>query len=361
MTKPIRLNVGHSGGIDSSVAAYLLKEKKFQVEGLYLQLIDECKNSSLAVEKTVHSYPNSIQKVYDIAQKLSIPFHLIDFRTEFYEIIIKEFIEQYEAGLTPNPCIFCNEKVKFKLLYNFALQNDFDYIATGHYAWIDDIEGQGRRLLKRGIDKKKDQSYFLYRINEFILSKCIFPLGIFRKEDIFKIAQEKNLSDSFRKESQEICFVSGNNYRNLFDKNKGINNGEGYFLDSSGNILGRHKGISSYTIGQRKGLGLALNSRKYVIKINKDDNTVIIGDEAELYQKEFTVAKIKYIFHEPIKEPVKLLVQIRYNAAPSLATICPYSEDKIKIIFDKAQRAITPGQSAVFYDEDIVVGGGIVE
>ena len=343
--------IGLSGGIDSTVAAFLLKEKGFQVTGLYLHLIDE--PESLASS-------NNRYRAQKIAQKLNIPFYEIDYRKEFYRTIIADFIRQYRKGLTPNPCIYCNEKVKFKLLYDFALKEGFTHIATGHYVRVEKNEKEGRYLLKRGIDEKKEQSYFLYRIKESILSKCIFPLGGLRKEDVKRIALKINLADYTERDSQEICFIPGNDYRKLLAKQGKIREEEGYFFDSAGNVLGKHKGISFYTVGQRRKTGLSLNSRKYVLKISAQDNSVIIGDESELYKQEFEVMALSFISPNSITKPTRLLVQIRYNTPPARAVVYPYDEKKMKITFDVAQRAITPGQSAVFYDKDIVLGGGII-
>ncbi len=343
--------IGLSGGIDSAVAAFLLKERGLQVAGLYLHLIDSLESPASS---------NNRYRVQKIAQKLNIPFYVIDYREEFYRIIITDFIEQYRKGLTPNPCILCNEKVKFKLLYDFALKEGFTYIATGHYVRAEKSEREDRYLLKRGIDGKKEQSYFLYRIKEFILSKCIFPLGSLRKEDVKKIALEIGLTDYTETDSQEICFIPGNDYRKMLMKMGKIKEKEGHFLDSIGNILGKHKGISFYTVGQRRRTGLSLNSRKYVLKISAQDNSVIIGDEIELYKREFEVTALSFISFNPITKPTRLLVQIRYNAPPACAVLNPCDGEKMKIIFDEAQRAITPGQSAVFYDKDIVLGGGII-
>lgn len=362
MIKPKSVLIGLSGGVDSSVAAFLLKEEGFQVEGLYLHLVDGQKYSTLTECAGIDCQLDNRQRAYNAAQRLKIPFHEIDCRKDFFKTIIKDFIRQYEAGLTPNPCIFCNEKIKFRLLHNYAIERGFDYIATGHYARIEKEGAEKDYLLKRGIDEKKDQSYFLYRIDESILSKCIFPLGIFKKEDVKKIARGNRLSESSRKESQEICFIlPGDDYRKLLSNNGNIKSKAGYFLDSSGNVLGRHKGISFYTIGQRKKLGLSLNSRKYVIEIRPQDNSVIIGDEKELYQHECIVTELKYPFKNPISESTRLLVQVRYNSLPALATLHPCHNEKMRILFDKAQRAIAPGQSAVFYDRDVVIGGGIIE
>lgn len=351
MKKSNRVLVALSGGIDSSVAAFLLKEKGYQVAGLYLRLIEDPKNIT---------QPYDRMRAQKLAQKLGLTLYQIDYREDFCRIIIKDFVEQYRKGLTPNPCIFCNEKVKFRLLYDFALKEGFDFIATGHYVRVEKDGQEGSYLLKRGIDRKKDQSYFLYRIKESILSKCIFPLGYLKKEETRKIAGNIELPDYIKEESQEICFIPDNDYRKLLAKQNKVKEEAGYFLDSAGNILGRHKGISLYTVGQRRKTGLSLNSRKYVLRISTQNNSVIIGDESELYKREFEVTDLSFISCNPITKPTRLLVQIRYNTPPAWAIVYPYEGEKMRIIFDEAQRAITPGQSAVFYDKDVVLGGGII-
>ncbi|HOR42462.1 MAG TPA: tRNA 2-thiouridine(34) synthase MnmA, partial [Atribacterota bacterium] len=351
--------VAMSGGIDSSVAAYLLKEQGFQVTGIYFHLIDDRDSSELS--EAFNDYLSNKQKLKSVAQKLSIPLLEADYKKDFFKIIILDFIEKYKKGLTPNPCIFCNEKIKFQLLYNFALKEKIKYISTGHYVRVEKEEAMGRYILKRGTDVKKDQSYFLYRLKQAVLSKCSSPLGDLKKEDTRKIAQKIGLPNSIAHESQEICFIPENNYRKLISSLEKTKEESGYFLDSNGNILGRHKGISCYTIGQRKKTGLSLNSRKYVTKIIPENNTVIMGDEHELYHQEFEVTDVHYPSCDSISQPAKLLVQIRYNTPPAMATVFPLDEGKLKIIFDKPQRAITPGQSAVFYQADMVIGGGIIE
>lgn len=349
--------VAISGGIDSSVAAFLLKNKGFQVKGIFFQLIDE---DNIKNFKSKHhpDFFTGEQRAELAAKKLEIPLYKIDYRKQFREIVINDFINKYQKGITPNPCILCNKEIKFSLLLDYALKKDIQSIATGHYVRVQRDGYRGKYLLKRGLDPKKEQSYFLYRITQDILSKSVFPLGNLTKIDVEKMALEIGLASFSVKESQEICFITGKNYRKMMPYEGERKNQTGYFVDTSGNILGKHKGIAFYTIGQRRKIGLSLNSRKYIVRIDPKKKLIMIGDEADLYQRECQVEKIHYVSIRPILGPTKLQVQIRYQAYPASATLFPHHKDRLKIVFDKPQRAITPGQSAVFYDHDVVIGGG---
>lgn len=361
MKKNQSVLVAMSGGIDSSVSASILKEKGYQVNGIFFRFIDD-EDFRKAQNSNQNNISSGRQRVQIVAQKLAIPMCEIDYRKRFRQIVIEDFIRKYQRGMTPNPCILCNEKMKFSLLFDYASKKGIQFIATGHYARVEKDKKLGRYFLKRGLDPKKDQSYFLYRLNETILSRCIFPLGSLIKIDVEKIAREIGLEFSKIKESQEICFIPGNNYRKLMEleTNQEEKSQSGYFLDTSGNLLGKHKGIAFYTIGQRRKIGLSLNTRKYIIRINPKDNTIIVGNESDLYRREFKVTKVHYISTNPILEPIRLQVQIRYNAPPAPATIFPCREGGLYVLFSEPQRAITPGQSAVFYNKEIVIGGGII-
>jgi len=357
--------VAMSGGIDSSIAAYLLQKSGYNVEGIYFQLIgkNELKFSKKGTQSEnnidTDSKTNS-HRARVIAEKLKIPFQVIDYRKEFKEIVINDFIRKYQLGMTPNPCIVCNEKIKFKLLSYYADKMNIQFIATGHYARIEKDRKRNIQILKRGLDTRKEQSYFLYRLNQEILSKTIFPLGSITKETVERMVKDTGLELFHAKESQEICFVSSNNYRQLIESQSKEKDRKGYFLDTSGNILGKHKGIAFYTVGQRRKIGLSFNNRKYIVKINQKDNNIIIGDEEDLYQEECILRDIHYVFYKTITKPTKLKVQIRYNAIPVSGTIFPVKQDTLKVVFNEPQRAITPGQSAVFYINDTVLGGGII-
>jgi tRNA-uridine 2-sulfurtransferase len=350
-----------SGGIDSNTAALILKQKGYQVTGIYFHLVDDNYDNKIK-RIDQDKYYSARNRVREIAETLNIQLYEVDYRENFYKIIIEDFITKYQNGLTPNPCVLCNEKIKFPLLLEYALRNRIGYIATGHYARIEQNPELNKYILKRGLDRRKDQSYFLYRLGKDILSRSIFPLGELTKKDVEKIASNAGLKSSKIKESQEICFIPGNNYRKLIEQKSPSqgNNQAGYFVDIYGNILGKHKGIAFYTIGQRRKIGLSLNKRKYIVKIDYEGNKIVIGDEGDLYQKEFKVREIHYGSMSPVTEAVDLQVQIRYNTPPANATILPDTNNNLRVIFKEPKRAITPGQSAVFYDNDIVLGGGII-
>ncbi len=362
MEKKHSVMIAMSGGIDSSVTAFLLKEDGYQVTGIYFSLIDDDKEFEKKENNGQCRWNCGRQRARITAHKLNIPLFEIDYREKFKEIIIKDFIAKYRSGITPNPCILCNERVKFRLLLDQAIKNNIDFIATGHYVRVEKRHDSDNYILKRGLDRKKDQSYFLYRLKKDVLSKCIFPLGKLQKEDVEKIASELGLEPSNIKESQEICFIQDNDYRDFIKQNdvSGIDNKEGNFVDLSGKTLGKHKGIAFYTIGQRRKIGLSMNTRKYIVSINTKNNNIVIGDEIDLYRKEFEVIDVEYISAEPIIKPTSLGVQIRYNSTPSSAEIFPLPGKKVRVIYEKPKRAITPGQSAVFYKRDTVIGGGMI-
>lgn len=338
--------VAMSGGVDSSVAAALLKEEGYEVLGVTMCHYDGDKN---------------LEAVHQIAQKLGISWYILDFTKEFKRLVIDYFCKEYLAGRTPNPCVICNLKIKFGLLLKKAKSLGADYIATGHYA-INEYEQKINRFqLKRGVDGSKDQSYFLYRLNQDILPYVLFPLGRFKKSQSRELAKKFGLKNYKKEESQEICFIREGDYRKFLRQNISESIKQGKFIDNSGNILGIHQGIPFYTIGQRKRLGVSSNKRRYVIKINSQENSIILGKEEDLYQNKLIIKDLNFISGDKLSDAIKVEVKIRYNCKKSSAIISPYEDDKILIDFEKPQRAITPGQSAVFYQGDIVIGGGIIE
>jgi len=344
-----RVVVAMSGGVDSSLAAALLKEEGYEVLGATMRLYDGDDGDE------------NLEAAGRVAQKLEIPWYVLDFIKEFKKLVINYFCQEYLVGRTPNPCVICNLKIKFGLLLEKAKSLGADYIATGHYA-INEYDQKSKRfLLKRGIDENKDQSYFLYRLNQDILPYVLFPLGRFKKSQSRELAKNFGLENYEKKESQEICFIREGDYRRFLRQNVSENIKPGKFIDKLGNILGAHQGIPFYTIGQRKGLGISSNARKYVIKIDRKENTVILSEEEDLYQDQLIIKDLNFISGDKLSDSIKVEVKIRYNSKKSPATISSYQDNKILINFEKPQRAITPGQSAVFYQGDIVLGGGIID
>jgi tRNA-specific 2-thiouridylase len=338
--------VAISGGVDSSLAAALLKEEGCDVLGI-----------------TIHHYGGneSLESAEQAAQNLKIPWHVLDFTKEFKSIVIEYFCNEYLAGRTPNPCVICNLEIKFGLLLEKAKSLGADYLATGHYA-INEYDQKGKKfLLKRGIDESKDQSYFLYRLNQDVLPYILFPLGKFKKNQTRELAKKYGLKNYKKAESQEICFVQDDNYRKFLNQHIKDTIKPGKFKDKKGNILGEHQGIPFYTIGQRKGLGVSLNKRMYVTEINSHENVIILGDDKDLYRDKLFVKDLSFISGDKLSNSIKAEVKIRYNSKKSPAIISPYGNDEVLINFEKPQRAVTPGQSAVFYQGDVVVGGGIIE
>lgn len=336
-----KLAIGLSGGVDSAAAAHLLLQKGYEVEGIILRL------------KPENAADSDIADAQRIADKLGIKLHILDLRKYFSESVISHFISEYLAGRTPNPCIECNSLIKFGAMLDFALEIGCDGIATGHYAKIE--ENGGRFLLKRSVGAK-DQSYFLYKLTQNQLSKIVFPLDGLEKDEIRQIALDAGLPVAQKRDSQEICFVPNDDYI-AFLSGKGITSPEGNFTDKEGNILGRHSGIINYTVGQRKGLG-AFGKPMFVNSICAENNTVIIGENGTQYCKGLIADSMNYIAFENPEKPFRAEVKIRFRAKEQPALITPLENGKAEIIFDEPQRSITPGQGAVIYDSDTVIGGG---
>lgn len=336
--------VGMSGGVDSSVSAILLKEQGYEVIGATMVLFDsvDIKDGCLS--------NNAVKDAKAVCEQLNIEHHVIDLRDYFKKYVIDNFINCYKEGMTPNPCVQCNKYLKFGVLYDKAKELGIDYIATGHYAKVED------GYLKKSKAQKKDQTYFLYGINKDILDRLVFPLENYNdKEEIRKIAKDHNLFVATKKDSQEICFIPNDDYKTyLKDK---INPVSGNFIDKDGNILGKHNGIIYYTIGQRKGLGISAKTPLYVTNINKITNEITLGVKEDLYKSSLIAKNINILVD---KLPEKVEAKIRYRAELAKATIKKISEDTIKVVFDEPQKSITKGQSVVFYDGDICLGGGII-
>ena len=349
--------IGMSGGVDSSVAAYLLKEKGYEVIGIMMKLspdnpdYEENEGGCCSI-----SAANDARRVADV---LGIPFYVMNFKDAFKTNVIDNFIDEYMAGRTPNPCIVCNKNIKFKEFLRKAKALGADYIATGHYAKIEKCDD--RFVLKKSEDDKKDQTYALYTLNQEQLSRTLMPCGDYSKPEIRKIAERIGLQVYKKKDSQEICFIPDNDHGAYIKKYSGRDIKPGNFVDKQGKIVGKHKGIVYYTIGQRKGLGIAAGKPIFVNDINPITNEVVIGDEEEIFKTGLIAKDLNFILFDKLKSSLKVTAKIRYSAKPQSATLIPRENDRVKVIFEEKQRAITKGQSVVFYLENLVVGGGIIE
>lgn len=337
--------VGMSGGVDSSVCALLLKQQGYDVYGATMDLWNPDENI--------------YEDAKNVCNKLDIPHYVIDFKDEFNKCVIRNFIEEYTNSRTPNPCVECNKYLKFNGMYNKAKKLGIDYIATGHYAKVEYSDKYKRYILKKADNLDKDQSYVLYNIPKDILKYIIFPLGVYKtKDEIRKIAKENNLSTASKSDSQDICFIPDGDYRKFLENNSDLKENIGNIVFNR-KIIGKHKGLYKYTIGQRKGLGISHETPLYVIGFNKDKNELIVGEEKDLYVKEFKVKNYNLLLVDSINEPIKVSVKTRYKSKGYPATIS-MDNDLIKVVYDKPEKGITPGQSAVFYIDDIVLGGGII-
>jgi tRNA-uridine 2-sulfurtransferase len=356
---PYKVMAAMSGGVDSSVAASLLAEQGFDVCGATLKLFSNDDIGLDRVSKTCCALTD-VEDARSVSYKLNIEHFVFNFGDEFKQDVIRRFADAYLAGSTPNPCIDCNRFIKFDKLLQRAKLLNMDYIATGHYvrAAFDDMTG--RYLLKKAKDVAKDQTYVLYMLTQEQLRQTLFPLGDLTKHEVRTLAQARGLVNAKKPDSQDICFVPDGDYAAFIENVLGIKSIPGHFTDSSGKVLGTHKGLIHYTIGQRKGLNLSFDRPKYVIKKDIGTNTVILGDESELYSDEMTVSGINLISMADLTEPMRAAVKTRYSQQETPATLYPPENGRMTVIFDKPQRAVTPGQAAVFYDKDIVVGGGTI-
>jgi len=351
-----RVVVGLSGGVDSSVAALLLKNAGYDVIGVTMILFDKENN-----DKNCGS-SNAIDDARQIANKLQIPFYTLDLRNEFKEYVIDYFANEYMKGKTPNPCIACNKHLKFDLMLKKAKElYNADYIATGHYAKVEYNEVSDRYYITESATTAKDQTYVLYNMTQEQLKHILMPLGDYTKEQIREIAENNRFITANKKDSQEICFVEDNDYANFITKNYTYNHIPGEFVDTKGNKYGKHKGIINYTVGQRRGLGLSLKSPLYVKKVDSKTHEVVLCSKDELFDDTLTCSDVNLIAISELNEPMKVQVKIRYSAPKVNATLIPLNNGDIKVVFDEPQRAITPGQAVVFYNNNILIGGGIIQ
>ena len=340
--------VAMSGGVDSAAAALLLKKQGYDISGITMRLLGESEELD----------GNSIQAA-EIAKKLNFNHSSVSLTDCFYQNVILPFIYEYKCGNTPNPCITCNKKIKFGALLDICTEQGFDFLATGHYARIE-RDSNGNCLLKKALDEKKDQSYFLWSLKKDALSKIILPLGKFTKEDIRALARENGFSNADRGDSQDICFIPDGDYVGFLKDKCNVEFNKGNFIDISGNILGQHEGIECYTVGQRKGLGIAFGKPMYVCDKNVELGTVTLCDNAELYKKELIATNINILVSDSLEGNNRLQAKIRYRHTPAAASVTLIDQNTLSVIFDEPQRAITKGQSLVLYDGDTVIGGGII-
>lgn len=336
--------VGLSGGVDSAVTAYLLKEQGYNVLGINFKLLE---NSSSNTEAR------------KVAEQLQIPFYTLDMTKIFKENVIDYFIKEYLAGRTPNPCVMCNKKIKFKEFLKRARELGANFIATGHYARIEWDNNKKNYLLKKGKDSNKDQSYFLYYLSPEILKYIIMPLGEYTKNEVREIASKINLDLAKKEESQEICFIPDNDYKGFLEKQVGNKIKKGNFINTEGEKIGTHRGLPYYTVGQRKGLGLALGKPVYVVNLDSQKNNVIIGEKEKLYQQKLISTNNNFLIPVLENKKINIEAKIRYRIKPAPATM-EVNGNQANLQFTEKQRAITPGQSVVYYQDDIVVGGGII-
>jgi tRNA-specific 2-thiouridylase len=357
-----------SGGVDSSVAAWLMLEQGYECIGVTLKLFDNddingkepCACPSGAFSHKSCCSLADVNDARNVAHRLGMPHYVLNFADDFRDQVIRRFIETYEEGATPNPCIDCNRYIKFERLLWRAKQLDFDSIVTGHYACVEKDAGSGRFLLKKAADRRKDQSYVLYATTQEQLACCKFPLGGLTKQEARAIAAEQGFINAEKHDSQDICFVPDGDYGSFIERYTGKRFAEGDIIDCNGVVLGRHRGLARYTIGQRRGLGVAAGKALYVLGKSIEDNTVTLGPDESLYAKSLVADRINLIACAELEKPLRVKVKTRYLQAEQDGVVEQTGDSSIRVDFDKPQRALTPGQAVVFYDGDIVVGGGTI-
>jgi tRNA-specific 2-thiouridylase len=352
MTKVV---VAMSGGVDSSVAVALLKEQGYDVVGMMMRLWSEPGKE----ESNRCCTPDSMAQAKRVAAILDIPFYVIDAKDVFRETVVEYFLEGYARGETPNPCLICNRKIRWTFLLDHALALGADYMATGHYVRRINDESGNVKLL-RAVDHTKDQSYVLHVLDQEKLKHALFPVGDYPKTEIRAIAEKHGLPTASRKDSQDLCFLAGEDYRNFLQRNAAEMLKPGEIVSRNGNPLGRHDGLANYTIGQRKGLGLASPVPLYVLGKNAESNALVVGTQDELGSLELTAHDVNWMDGEAPGEPFRAKVKIRYTAKEAEALVIPNGENQVQVRFDAPQRDVTAGQAAVFYQGDVLIGGGLI-
>jgi len=344
-----RVIVGMSGGVDSSVAAALLKGQCYEVIGMTIRV------------KPADGSSDDIRVAQMVAEKLEIAHHTVDCRELFSSKVVDHFCREYSRGRTPNPCVRCNEHVKFDALLKKARELGAEFIATGHYARVESLGKSAKYQLKKGRDGSKDQSYFLYFLRQEIMGRILLPLGEMKKADVRDIASSLGLASADREESHDVCFVAKGDYRGFVGARMPRASEPGPILDRQGNELGRHRGILSYTVGQRKGMGISAEEPLYVTGIDAERNAIIVGSKADVYGDELIATGLNWIEFDALEQPIEVKAKIRYRHREGDALVTPISSGEVNVKFAQPQMAITPGQSVVFYRSSVVVGGGTIE
>jgi len=351
--------VGMSGGVDSSVAAYLLKEQGYDVVGVTMQIWQD-EEAAAREENGGCCGLSAVDDARRVAETLEIPYYVMNFKKEFKCKVMDYFVEEYLQGRTPNPCIACNRYVKWESLLQRSLEIGADYIATGHYARVDKLANK-RFAIRNSVTAAKDQTYALYNLTQFQLSHTLMPVGEYTKDQIREIASRRNLPVAHKPDSQEICFVPDQDYAAFIDKEAaGRVPGPGNFVTEDGRILGRHKGITHYTVGQRRGLDLPMGHRIFVTEIRPETNEVVIGENEDTMTSRVVCDQLNYMAIEDLTEPMRVLAKIRYNHKGEYCTIRKLADGSVECLFEKPVRAATPGQAVVFYDGEHVLGGGTI-
>ena len=351
-----RALIAMSGGVDSSVAAWMMKQKGFDCMGITMKLYQN-EEIGISREKTCCSL-DDVEDARNVAQRVGIPFYVLNFSGNFEECVIRRFVETYQNGGTPNPCIDCNRYIKFDRLMQRMKELEYDYVVTGHYARIIFDEEKGRFLLKKAVDESKDQSYVLYNLTQEQLAHTLFPLGEFHKTEIRQMAEENGFINAGKHDSQDICFVPDGDYARFIEHYTGQTSAAGNFVLKDGTVMGTHRGLIRYTVGQRRGLGLSLPRPLYVCGKDIERNEVILGEQQELFSDVLEAEDVNLIAVERIDKPLRCKARIRYKQQEDWAEVIQLSDSRIRVTFDKPQRGITRGQAVVLYDGDVVIGGG---
>ena len=341
--------IAMSGGVDSSMAAKLTIEKGIECIGCTMKLFEN-----------EDADPDNVEDARNVASRFDMPFYVFDLRDEFQNCVMEKFVQFYAEGKTPNPCIDCNRHLKFGELLQKAEELGCDYIVTGHYGIIEQDESTGKYILKKGADPAKDQSYVLHRLTQKQLAHILMPLGEYTKTEIRAMAEKAGFANANKPDSEDICFIPDGDYAAMIERFLGKEFPPGEFVDTKGNVIGQHRGIIHYTVGQRKHLGQTFGEPRYVCRVDAENNRVVLGTAEEVFSEKATVTEFNWISGEVPKEDVRCTVRTRYQQKEKPATVRVLSDETVEIIFDEPQRAVTPGQAAVLYDGDIVLGGGTI-